>query len=62
MNFISISKRIYYKEDILKDNLEKEWISPEGYRCAVLIHPAAGNRMGYIFIPANDKAYREPEY
>jgi len=46
----------------MKDSLEEDWISPEGYRCVVRLHHAAGHRMGYIFIPATDKAYVEPVY
>ena len=46
----------------MKSGLEEDWESPEGYRCVVSLHPAAGHRMGYIFIPATDKAFIEPEY
>ena len=46
----------------MKIGLEEDWETPEGYRCAVVLHPAAGHRMGYIFIPSTDKAFREPEY
>jgi len=42
--------------------IEKDWVSPEGYHCVVRLHPRAGHRMGYIFIPTGDKALMEPKY
>jgi len=44
------------------NEVEKDWISPEGYHCVVRLHPKAGHRMGYIFVPVGNKALMEPKY
>ena len=46
----------------MKSGLEQDWETPEGYRCVVSLNIKTGHRCGYIFIPAIDKAYVEPEY
>ncbi len=46
----------------MKELIEEDYETAEGYRAVVVFNHRSGSRCGYIFVPASDKAYVEPTY
>ncbi len=50
------------KEIFVKNLVEEDYETAEGFRAVVVFNHRSGSRCGYIFVPASDKAYVEPTY
>jgi len=42
--------------------VEKEWTEDDGLRCVIVFQMHTGSRCGYVFIPKEHSAYKEPKY